>query len=478
MKGEAVAEPLLGRGPRARGRVVELGERPHHADHVRPERGGVLHRLRLEEPAPQHRRHLLLAHRLNPLLTLPPEHVEQPGDQFAPQVAALLAGVGGQQRSDDRRPVDLGHGLRQVLEEVGDAIAPHGVGAGLLAGVHQHFVDQDQRGQPALLRPLDQLHQERFGRRRLALLVAAVGVHRAQPVRAGELVRQHAPRVAQRAGRAVRGAHPVDAPLHVDLVEAERHRKRGRQGGADVLPELPHRRQVRQPRRIAEQVVERDQGVGLAAAVGQFELPHRLVALPREPAGDVLHQLPQRVGRIGEGEEPRRVFVDGALPARQRHLVQVGGELGQRQLPRPQFFLQPHDFMPGLGARVPVHFRPSRGNHARRVACNSLKAESLQPSKSTVSASSRNLRADSGVRLCLIARSIASFGSCGFGRPAGHIFSEANQRRNSRYRLPHPNTCETSGESAQTHTSSSGSMTMTLERSSQPFRIRFWPMSC
>ena len=66
---------------------------------------------------------------------------------------------------------------------------------------------------------------------------------------------------------AVRPSHPLDTPFDIDLVEAERDRERAWEIGADVLPELPNRRQVRQRRRVAEKVVQGDEGVGLAAAI-------------------------------------------------------------------------------------------------------------------------------------------------------------------------------------------------------------------
>ena len=327
MEGEARAEAFF-RGRLLPGRrVVEPCEAPHHPDHVRTEGARVPDVLRLEEAPAQHLRHVLLLHRLHPFLALAPEHVEEPGDQLGAQRAPLLAGVGGQQRGHHRRPVHLGHGLGQGLEEVLDAVAPYRIDPRLLAGVHQHFVHQDERREPLRLRRFEELHEEGFGRRGLALFVPALAVDCAQPLRARELERQHAPGVAERARPAPRRAHALDAPLHVDLVEAERRDERARQAGADVLAELPHRGEVGQRLRVPEQVVEGDQGMGLAAAVGQLELPYRLVALPRQPPGDVPRELPQRVGRVGEREELLRLLVDRAAALPERHLVQIGGEL-------------------------------------------------------------------------------------------------------------------------------------------------------
>ena len=114
-------------------------------------------------------------------------------------------------------------------------------------------------------------------------------------------------------------------------------------------PELLDRRQIWQRRRVAEEVVEGDESMGLAAAVGELELAHRLVALSCEPRRDVLDELPQRVGRIGEREELLRVLVYRAAALRERHFVQVGRELCEGELPRAQLLFQADDVMPGLG---------------------------------------------------------------------------------------------------------------------------------
>ena len=345
MEGEALQEARFLGGPFLRRRVVEAGQPLHHADGVRPEGLDV---FRGEETAPQDLRHVFLLDRLHPFLALAPEHVEQPRHQRAAELPPLLAGIGRQQRGHDGRPVHLGDRLGQILEEVLDAAAPDRVDARLLAGVHQHLVHQDQRRQAAFLRLFDQLPQQGFGRRRFALLVPAVGVDHAQPFRAGQLEGQHAPRVAQGALLPVRRAHVFDAPFGVDLVEAQGHREGARQIGADMAPELPDRRQVGQRLWVSEQVVERDQRVGLAAAIGQLQLADRLVAPPVEAKGHVLHQFPQRVRRVGEREERLRVFVDRPAPLPQGHFVQVGGELRQRERAAAQLVFQADDLMPGL----------------------------------------------------------------------------------------------------------------------------------
>ena len=236
--------------------------------------------------------------------------------------------------------------LGQILEEVLDTAAPDKVDARFLAGVHQHLVHQDQRRQAVFLRLFYQFPQQGFGRRRLAFLVPAFGVDHAQPFRAGQLEGQHAPRVAQGARLPVRRAHVLDAPFGVDLVEAQGHGEGARQIGADMAPELPDRRHVGQRLRVAEQMVERDQGVGLAAAVGELQLPYRLVAPPSEASGDVLHQFPKRMGGVGEREERLRILIGRAAARPQGHFVQVGGKLRQRERTAAQLVLQADDLMP------------------------------------------------------------------------------------------------------------------------------------
>ena len=132
---------------------------------------------------------------------------------------------------------------------------------------------------------------------------------------------EHAPGVAQRAGFAVRRAHPVDAPLHVDLVEAESRGERARQRRAHVLPELPHRGQFGQRLRVPEQV----------------------------PEGD------QRVGRIRQRKELFRLLVHRAPPLPQRHFVEVRSELRKRKLAGTQLLLEADHFAPGLGLVAASH---------------------------------------------------------------------------------------------------------------------------
>ena len=393
MEWEAALETVLFRLPAPGCRFVQPGQLPHRPDRLRTPRLGVPQRLGLEEPAPQHFRHVLPTDRLHALLPLPAEHVEQIADQPLAFRSLLLGGIRSQQRGHQHRAIHLRRGLYEVLEEVDDAMPPHAVLTGLLPRVHEDLVDQDERSEAALLRALQQLDQQGLGRRSLAFLGTALAMDRPQPVVAGELVREHAPGVAKHAGIAFRGTHSLDAALDIDLVEAQRSHMRSGQLVTRVLPELTHRRHVRQTLGIPEQVIESDQRVRLAAAVGQLQLPHGLVASPREPRRHITGEIPQRVRWIGQGEELVRLLVHRPLAPCERDLMQIGGELRQRQFARAQLVLQPDDLVPGLGA-WPGHQASDLGNHVRRVPSSSLKARSSQPAKSTEAASFLNKAAD------------------------------------------------------------------------------------
>ena len=154
-----------------------------------------------------------------------------------------------------------------------------------------------------------------------------------------------------------------DSPLDVDLVEAKRHRKRLWQIRAHVLQELLDRLDFGQSDRVSKQVEERDEGMGLAAAVGQLELPHRPSALPGEPLRHVLYQFAQGGGRERKLEEPRGVLVDGSPSLPEGNFVQVGRELRKGKLAAPQLVLEADDLMPR---------RWSRGAHVRLTSSSSF----------------------------------------------------------------------------------------------------------
>ena len=97
-----------------------------------------------------------------------------------------------------------------------------------------------------------------------------------------------------------------------------------------------------------KEVVERDEGVGLAAAVGQLQLPYRLGAPAGESFRHVLHKLAQGVGGIREREESRGVFIDRPCAPTEGDLVEVGRELGEGELAASQLVLEADDAVPRL----------------------------------------------------------------------------------------------------------------------------------
>ena len=311
---------------------------------VRP---GIPRAVRFEEPAPQHLRNVFLADGLDAFLLLPPDDIEQIGLERLAEIVMLVV-IGGEQRRDESRSVHFGDRLHEMLEEIHDPLAPELSHARLAARVHQYLVDQDQGAETPLLRQGQQPRDQWLGRRGLTLLVLAVGMDRAEPLRAGKLKREHAPRMLERARLAVRRPNPVDPPLDVDLVEAERHRERLRQLRPHVLPELLNRLDVGQRGRISKQVVERNEGMGLSAAIGQLELPHRLGALPVESLRHVLDELAQGRRCKGQGKEPLGVLIDGPPAFGEGDLVEIGSELRQGQLAASQLVLEAHDLMPRL----------------------------------------------------------------------------------------------------------------------------------
>ena len=163
---------ILGRG------LVQLGEFAHHADDVRLVRIFLLQAFALEETAPQHLRDILPRHRLHALFALPPHHREQFVAHSEPDCILLLR-IGGEQRSDHRGAIHLADRRHQMLKEIDDARLPLGVQPDLLAGIHQHLVNQHQSAEAPLARNGQQLRQERFRRRRFAFLGFAVRMDRA-----------------------------------------------------------------------------------------------------------------------------------------------------------------------------------------------------------------------------------------------------------------------------------------------------------
>ncbi len=148
-----------------------------------------------------------------------------------------------------------------------------------------------------------------------------------EAVGSGELIGQDAPRVLQPSGLAG-GALDLHPLLDIELVKRQRGHP-GRGGcHPDVLGEFLNGREVGQARRVANQVQERDERVSLAAAVGQFQLPDRLVVLAAEPVDHILRQLAKVVRRVRQGEKLSRRAIDGCSSVHD-DVIEVGGELGQ-----------------------------------------------------------------------------------------------------------------------------------------------------
>ncbi len=82
--------------------------------------------------------------------------------------------------------------------------------------------------------------------------------------------------------------------------------------------------------RVVDEVVERDQRVGLPAAICQLKLPDRLLVLAGQSQHDVPRQLSDVVRGVGEREELSRVLING--PRRPHHyVIEVGSERMQSQ---------------------------------------------------------------------------------------------------------------------------------------------------
>ena len=158
--------------------------------------------------------------------------------------------------------------------------------------VHHHLVDQHQGGQAFALRQRQQFRQQGFGWGHVPFLGQTVGMEDAQPFRSRHLPGQDAPREAQVAHGAIRCPDVFEAALNVELVEAQAGDPGLGRRRADVLQELVDRRQVGERRRVGEQMQQGHQGVRLAAAVGQFQLAHGLVAAAEKPERDVLAEVP------------------------------------------------------------------------------------------------------------------------------------------------------------------------------------------
>ena len=355
VEGIAVEEALLRVHAVLAHGLVDPGDAGHRRGDVRTEGTAIGDRFGGEEAPAEHFGHVLLLHRLDAFLPLPVEDVEDLlGQRLAERVA--LRGVGREQGGDQGAAIDLDHRLAERLEEADQPAAPVPRHRRLLAGVHQHLVDQDQGREPIRLRPRQQVREQRLGGRRLTLLVRAVGMERAQALVARDLEREHAPGMLQPAKLARRPAH-FHAFLHVELVEAERGDARRRQGRADVGPELVHRGQGRQRLRVVDEMAQRHQRMGLAPAVGELELADGLGVPAGEAERHVARKLAQGEGRKGQREETARVLVDRSRAFLHDDVVKIGGEVGERELARAHVLAQLHDLVPGSPGEGLRHIR-------------------------------------------------------------------------------------------------------------------------
>ena len=92
---------------------------------------------------------------------------------------------------------------------------------------------------------------------------------------------------------------------------------------------------------------KRDEGVSLAAAVGEFQLADGFLVLACQALHYILSHLAQVVGGIGEREELRRVFVEGPPALLHSDFVEIGGEGSQREFAGAEIVTQRDDVMPG-----------------------------------------------------------------------------------------------------------------------------------
>ena len=78
--------------------------------------------------------------------------------------------------------------------------------------------------------------------------------------------------------------------------------------------------------------------MGLAPAVGELELADGLGIPAGEAERHVARELTQREGRKGQREETARVLVDRSRAILHDNVVEVGGEVGERELARAHVF--------------------------------------------------------------------------------------------------------------------------------------------
>ena len=89
-----------------------------------------------------------------------------------------------------------------------------------------------------------------------------------------------------------------------------------------------------------------DEGVGLAAAIGDLETQHWPAGLTGQAHQHIAGQLLHAIGGIGAVEEHGWLTVDRRCIAG-AYIVEVGGELGQGQRAAAHIIAQAAELMPG-----------------------------------------------------------------------------------------------------------------------------------
>ena len=354
MDGIGGPEPFLVLSLRALGRellllgAIEVVEGPRHQI-ARPELLRCAERL--EQP-PAHDLKALLSSSGPPGGLDAPHDVAQPLQGSAAPLATHLhvvrpgvgraGGVRGGQA--DHQQALLGHsgrlGERLGEGEVGlKATAGQVTGIVELAGIGHPLVDQDQAG-AVLVHQLAQ-HVARAG----GPLV--VGAHPLIGSAAPQLPGQLAPQGAHQ-----RTVGLTDRVAGRQLEPDQDDSAHGRQRciAARLLEHALDAGQVG-GRDAGEEVIERQHGVGLAAAKVGLELHHRVAALSAEPAHPVHQHLLEALGQVGALEESHRVAVLVRALALV-HLPQVGGELGLLKAPAGHVGMGGDDLAPGLESAV------------------------------------------------------------------------------------------------------------------------------
>jgi len=121
------------------------------------------------------------------------------------------------------------------------------------------------------------------------------------------------------------------------------------------------------------------------------------------------------------------------------------------------------------------HRSASGGNQARSVRVRSTKAGSSQsvnpPLPRDRETSSKTAEPSSGVSPLPLPSASRPSGPAVYIEWEAHRSSDSNHRRRASISVSHPRTSATIGERLHTQTSSSGSITMALDRPSQPLRV-------